>query len=84
MQTQTVFQAGNSPYVVAIPKSIAEEMRFKRGEKIVVDKMDEDTVVIRRVKKSKVKKDLAKREFDKWWDTFIQENKEILDELAVR
>ncbi|MBI4034907.1 MAG: hypothetical protein HY381_00735 [Candidatus Chisholmbacteria bacterium] len=83
MQVQTVFKAGNSPYVVAIPKALAEEVKFKSGEKVVVEKVNDDAVVIRRAKVKKTGA-AAQREFELWLKRFFEENGEALDELAVR
>lgn len=84
MQIQTVFRAGNSPFAVAIPTALAEEVRFKTGEKVVVQKMDEDAVVIRRARISKQNKTAAEKEFETWIKRTLKEDAGILDELAVR
>lgn len=84
MQTQTVFQAGNSS-VVAIPKHLVKELGLKVGEKVIVSKaIDGESVVIRKVGRNKVKKLTADNKFRRWLDTFLRENAEILDELALR
>lgn len=84
MQTQTIFKAGNSEYVVTIPKALAEEINLKRGEKVEVDKTPDGEVIIRRVTKAKGKKTLVSNEFKKWLKEVLIEDAEILDELAVR
>lgn len=85
MQTQTIFQAGNSE-VVAIPKHLLEELKLKNGQKVTVDKAsDDDAIVIRKASKSiKPSRKVSKTEFNKWLDKVIKEDAEILDELAVR
>ena len=83
MQTQTVFKAGNSN-VVSIPKPLLKETGIKVGDKVILERVGSGFVV----KKADIEKDKgekkAKKEFKKWLDTFMDENGEILDELAVR
>ena len=85
MQKQTVFKAGNS-YVVAIPKDLSEELQIKPGQKVQVGKNhNEDAIIVRKIsntKKSKSK--LITKEFKTWLDKVLEEDKEILDELANR
>ncbi len=77
MQIQTVFRAGNSN-VVALPK----DLEFKFGDKVTINKLN-DGLLIEKVKKEKSKKAVTK-EFQKWLKNVLKEDKEILDELAVR
>lgn len=85
MDIQTIFQTGNSS-VVSIPKHLMRELKLRKGEKVVVEKASDNAIIIR--KKTKTPTSLAKSatesEFNKWLNTFISENGEILDELAVR
>jgi antitoxin component of MazEF toxin-antitoxin module len=83
MQTQTIFRAGNSN-VIAIPSYILDDSNFKAGHKITLDKVDENTMVIKTITPSKQKKITADTAFKKWLDVFMKENGEILDELAER
>lgn len=83
MQTQTIFRAGNSN-VIAIPSYIFDDSNFRAGHKITVDKVDEDTMVIKTIASSKPKKITADAAFKKWLDVFMKENGDILDELAER
>ena len=84
MQVQKVFRAGNSN-VIAIPKDLSEELGIKPGQKVVVEKdPNGEGVIMRKAGKVKVHKLAVDKEFKKWWDIFIEENAEILDELAVR
>jgi antitoxin component of MazEF toxin-antitoxin module len=86
MQIQKVFQAGNSQ-VVAIPKDMAREMGFKVGRKVIMEKTpDGRGVVIMRAdegtpKLSKVK---ANAEFQSWLTTVLDEDKDLIIELAKR
>lgn len=86
MQAQRVFQAGNSS-VVAIPKDLMKDLKIKPGQKVFVDKSPDGAAIV--IKKAaptinKNKKSSVSAEFQKWLDTFMKENGEILDELAVR
>jgi putative addiction module antidote len=81
MAIQSIFQAGNSN-VVAIPKDLFEEMHLKTGEKVRVEKLGDDAIVVTKVAKKKSVKKQA--EFQKWLDQFITEDKELLGELADR
>jgi len=86
MQTQTIFKAGNSE-VVAIPKHLLKEMGLGLGHKVVVDKSPvEGVICVRKVeaKKNKQVKTVATKEFNRWLNDVLDEDKEILDELAVR
>lgn len=81
MQTQTIFQAGNSS-VVAIPKIFG----FKKGERVVVEKIsdNEDAIVIKKVSAKKQNGSASGTEFKKWLKNVLEEDAEILDELADR
>ena len=52
------------------------------GEKVTVDKLDDMTVVIKKTSPSKKAK--ASTHFASWLKSFMNENGEILDELADR
>lgn len=85
MDIQTIFKTGNSS-VVSIPKHLMQELKLKKGEKVLVEKAGDDTIIIK--KKTRIPASTAKSaaevEFKKWLDIFMEENGEILDELAVR
>ena len=84
MQTQTVFKAGNSN-VVAIPSEFVNNYGYETGLQVMLNTYDDgETLVIKKVVKTKSKKTASKasREFEKWLDNAIEENEEILDELA--
>lgn len=86
MQIQTIFKAGNSE-VVAIPKHLLRETGMKAGQKVMVEKTSEgDSFLIRKVSKKKIKEadSPLDEEFRTWLEVFLKENKEILDELAIR
>lgn len=83
MQTQTIFKAGNSN-VIAIPSYIFDDSNFKAGHKITVNKVDEDTMVIKTVATSRSKRTTADAAFKKWLNNVLEEDAEILDELANR
>lgn len=73
----TFIQIGNS-IGVGIPRGLREKYGFKKGEKVKFEEREEGLML----KGSKYKNNAAG--FKKWWDEFIKENGEILDELAVR
>ena len=84
MQTQTIFKAGNSE-VVAIPKHILKDLNLKLGQKVTVNKAPGiNAVLIQKVTKEKIKPDVIGGEFKKWLADVLDEDKEILNELAVR
>ena len=86
MQTQTVFQAGNS-LVVAIPKHVAKDLNIRKGHKVVVDKSPEgDAVMIKHADKASTQRPTThtSREFNQWLDQFIEEDRGLLEELASR
>ena len=87
MNTQTIFKTGNSS-VVAIPRHILKDLGLKTGQKVTVVQTD-DGVVIKKVKRgvnpvTKTVKSKANKDFQEWYEVFIKENGEILDELSVR
>lgn len=81
MQIQTVFKAGNS-HVVAIPKELNSKLNIKAGQKVVLEESGNGNILIRKVTAGKVIS--LEKNFKKWWQVFLKENAEILDELAVR
>lgn len=87
MNTQTVFQVGNS-HVVSIPKHLMKDLSLKSGQKVIVEKVGENELIIRRQpsKRSQSKKTsiLSDREFKTWLTQFLERDGEILDELATR
>ncbi len=81
MYTQTVFEAGNS-LVVTIPKAIARKMNLKHGSKVVVSPTEENRFIVEKPVSAKPVKKVAEKAHREWLKTFIEENSEILDELA--
>lgn len=80
MQIQKVFRAGNSD-VVALPKEVMDRRGIKRGGKVVIEEVPElDWIVIKKVGSKKIKKG----ELDKWLESALREDGEILDELEIR
>ena len=78
MYTQTIFQAGNSD-VVAIPRGLG----LVRGDRVVVESIADDAVMIKKAH-ARIKPTKSEAGFQKWLKVFLQENSEILDELANR
>lgn len=84
MQIQSVYKAGNS-MVVTIPRHLAKELGFHPGQKVVVEKASSGAgLVISKVVKSGVKRARVDVGFKQWLEVFLEENAEILDELALR
>jgi putative addiction module antidote len=81
MSIQTIFKAGNSK-VVSIPSDLFRELDLKIGQKVVVEKNDDESIVIK--KQTLGKNTKSKQDFQNWLDTFMTENGEALDELAQR
>jgi len=79
MQIQTIFKAGNSN-VVTIPTELMQQLNFRVGEKVVVEKSPVGEGML--IKKSGLVK--YADELNQWFKVFIKENGKILDELAVR
>lgn len=79
MQIQTIFKAGNSN-VVTIPTELMQQLNFRIGEKVVVEKSPVGEGML--IKKSGQVK--YADELNQWFKVFIKENGKILDELAVR
>jgi len=82
MTTQVIFQAGNSN-VVAIPAQYLADMNLTTGHKVTVDRIDDDTIVIKKAT-AKTSNKKSELEFQKWLNGFMAENAKILDELADR
>jgi len=80
MQVQTVFRAGNSN-VVTIPSDLMQELNISVGEKVTVGKTPVGEGLL--IKKTNMK-NKHKDEMNQWFKIFIKENKEMLDDLAVR
>lgn len=84
MNTQTIFQAGNSN-AVTIPTPLMKEIGLKRGNKVTVERLgDTDNLVIITKPQKKTPKTAVSVEFQKWLSTFLEEDKELLDDLARR
>ena len=82
MNTQTVFAAGNS-LVVTVPKEIVRQLNLKAGQRVVVGPLEGNRFHIE--KSSPVKpaqKTASEKEFMNWLDQTLEEDSEILDELA--
>ena len=89
MQLQTTMtQLGNSDAII-VPAPMMREAKYKRGQKFTIDYISQtNSFSVRPVEKSKASAKQSSRasdvEFQKWFDEFIEENGEILDELATR
>ena len=84
MQTQTIFQVGNSN-VVSLPTHIMKSMKFKTGQKVIVEQAPQsDVVLIRPARAANPSKKLSDKEFQSWLTSFMKEDGALLDELAHR
>lgn len=83
MYTQKIFQAGNS-LVVAIPKDLQKKLGFKLGSSVAVKSSPDDTQLV--IEKptfiKQAQKDMSQKAHQEWLKVFMDENSEILDELA--
>lgn len=83
MYTQKVFQAGNS-FAVVIPKELLRRLDLKLGSVVNVDASPDNSRFI--AEKPVVSKNLgksgSKKQFSSWVKQIIEEDAEILDELA--
>jgi len=85
MHIQKIFRAGNS-HVVAIPQEILRVAGLKPGQRVSIDTEGAGRkIIIKKAEKETKKiKSATNKAFEAWYQTFINENGEILDELAVR
>ncbi|HCR35908.1 hypothetical protein A2130_00080 [Candidatus Woesebacteria bacterium GWC2_33_12] len=82
MQIQTIFKAGNSD-VVSIPRDLADEYGYNQGLMVqVIPAGYGDDLIIKKVKKVNKSKSKISTEFKSWLKSTLDEDKEILDELA--
>lgn len=83
MYTQKIFQAGNSS-VVAIPKELLKKLDLKSGQSVVI-KADLDAarlIIETSVPTQVIKRSIAENEFKNWLAQTLDEDSEILNELA--
>lgn len=71
---------------MAIPKAISDDLNLKKGSEVIVQKLPQgDAFIVKKaVRDERVKKTSLDTEFKKWLKEAIQEDAEILDELALR
>ena len=84
MYTQKIFQAGNS-LVVTVPKEIVRQLNLKPGNRVVVGPLEGNRFHIEKPTSAKpAKKSASEKEFKSWLAQTLEEDSEILDELAKR
>lgn len=86
MQVQTVFRAGNSN-VITIPSSLGDRYDIKNGRKVILEDVPEvNGILIKRAVKGTFpkKEEGVTKEFKLWLKQALEEDAEILDELANR
>jgi antitoxin component of MazEF toxin-antitoxin module len=83
MQSQSIFQVGNSN-AVTIPPHLMKELGLKKGQEVIVDRLaDTDAIIVTPKNKASSPK-LTEKEYKKWLTNFLEEDGDLLDELAVR
>ena len=85
MYIQKIIKAGNSDAVV-IPKDIVRQLGMQTGQKVIVDTVSTNAIVIKKADPKKIGKNKkgSEAEFETWLKNVLEEDAEILDELAVR
>lgn len=84
MQLQTITQLGNSDAVI-IPATLMKNIGLKRGQKVVVDRLgDTENLVIMTKPTKKISQSAVTAEFQTWLSSFLEEDKELLNDLAQR
>jgi antitoxin component of MazEF toxin-antitoxin module len=85
MQTQTIFQVGNSN-AVTIPSYLMKDLKLKKGQKVTVEKMpDNDAVIIKAVSSKAKPTNVASGltpEFKSWLDDIEEKESDIIKALA--
>jgi len=82
MYTQTVFAAGNS-LVVTVPREIVRKLNLKPGNRVVVGPLEGNRFQIEKpIPVKPAKKSVSEKEFKNWLAQTLEEDSEILDELA--
>lgn len=82
MYTQTIYAAGNS-LAITIPKEIVRKFNLKRGHRVTITPADQNRLVVETTSIAKpVKKAASEKEFQTWLAQTLEEDSEILDELA--
>lgn len=83
MQTVKVFKAGNSD-VMTLPQPLLREWGIQTGGELTVEKVPDSEAILVFPTRKKTKSNAVSAEFNKWLDGFLDENAEILEELADR
>lgn len=83
MYTQKIFQAGNSS-VVAIPKELMHKLNLKPGSPVTIKSSSDDSqlVIEKPAAVKPTKKSASDKAHQEWLKVFLEEDSEILDELA--
>lgn len=83
MNTQSIFQVGNSN-VVAIPSHLMRELGLKKGQEVIVDRIPDSNAIVVTPKTTKKTGLLSDNEYKLWLKKFFDEDGALLDELASR
>lgn len=81
--TGKIFRAGNSD-VMTLPQPLLQEWRVGTGAELVLERVPDSEAILVFPARKKTKDGVVTQEFKKWLDGFLDENAEILDELADR
>jgi antitoxin component of MazEF toxin-antitoxin module len=85
MQTQTIFQVGNSN-AVTIPSYLMKDLKLKKGQKVTVEKTPDENAVIIKAVSSKIKPAISTTgltpEFKDWLDNIEEKESDIIKALA--
>jgi antitoxin component of MazEF toxin-antitoxin module len=83
MNTQSIFQVGNSN-AITIPPHLMKELGLKKGQEVIVERLSETESFIVTPKNKHTKSKLTEKEYQKWLANFLEEDADLLDELATR
>lgn len=82
---QTITAIGNSAGII-IPAKLRAQLDWETGNQVFITKLDDDSITIRKVTpaNASAKSSKTTSEFKKWLEHVLEEDAEVLDELAVR
>lgn len=83
MQTLTIHQSGNSA-AVTIPRDYMKELGLAVGQNVVMEPVFETKSLVITPATNKTTKPPVSAEFKKWLGGFLEEDGDLLDELAER
>lgn len=81
--TGKIFKAGNSNAII-IPQPLLQEWGVDTGEELTVEKVPDSEAILVFPTRKKTKSNAVSSEFNKWIDTVLKEDADLLDDLAER